>query len=476
MGLGTEAHMSDLCQLLPGFSLTGEDVMTERVAIPTLGPDIALSMQEPQPVLPPWHAPPPDAVLGRRRLLVVAATTPPPSSSSLARLAPCAVGWYNPGVGKCLECPPGMSTRGVGSTRREQCECVSGYYNRSTSCVPCPVDTFRSVTMSPYVCAPCLPGMETTFGQAGQAACACVPGLQRMAAGVCTPCPAGMFCTPCWRTSMTACPASGVWVTPCMPGGTSPPGSTSLLNCTCTSGQARLLRAGGTLNADPPDNFALYCMPIPPHAVYNAAKMQIECPPGWNATLIKGRPILTGCVLCGVGRYLQRPTNSCVPCPLGNYTDRVDAVDGCTSCGPGLTTLAVGASNATACTCPVGTRRDAVTRACLGCSLTQYALVATGGCAACPPLMRSVVGARSIDDCMCGPGYMMMMTRGAACVLCPTGTFSKTAGKSPCTPCHDGTTTIGMGHTSVADCVCKPGWNATAIPGVCRAAQLLATK
>ena len=501
-GLGTTPEMHNLCQLLPGFSLSDAATVVERLPIPSIGEDIAISMREPQLAIPPggWNTLLPlDTVLGRRRRLLTlnltAAAPPetaiddadnnetalridaaPASSSSSSDLVPvyeaCRVGYYNPGgAARCLSCPYGTSTRGKGATRRAQCECMPGYINTSTGvCRPCPANTFRSVLMPPDACVPCAP-LETTFGRIAQSTCACSAGYVRSAPRACSACAANHFCTPCWSTQARACPSTGTWSTPCMPGGTSPPASTSLLNCTCASNQSRLLRPGVAIGGDPPDNRALYCLPTPPHATYDPATMRLTCPHGWTAiTLVSGQ--LAGCSLCGAGRYFNSTARLCRPCPLGNYSGRVDAMDACTPCGPGLTTLAIGASSDTNCTCPLGTTRDPLTLVCKGCTLTQYALPG-GGCAACPPMTTSIVDARSIRDCRCSPGFTLTLVDDGdahGCTPCPVGTFSARAGNSPCTSCGIGRTTRGVGHASASDCVCAPGWNATGIMGICRRA------
>jgi hypothetical protein len=211
--------------------------------------------------------------------------------SSASSYGACLIGTYNTGRGGsvCNACPPGTTTYTRGSVGIHQCVCLYGFYNASRTqrggCVPCPVDTYdhrltwqlplptlMMLTQQPgeqqmQQCLPC-PSTETTFASNAQSSCACRPGALRVAdtpntttttattttdsptstsvrGKRCVPCPANHFCVPCFQ-GQPGCPNSLVWVTPCMPGGVSPPGSTSLLNCTCSSNQSRLLRGPTT--------------------------------------------------------------------------------------------------------------------------------------------------------------------------------------------------------------------------------------
>ena len=512
LGLGT--GVDDLCELLPGFGLA-EQVTVVQVPIPTLGDDLILTLREPRPAVPPSlllqlpvAAP---AGTGARRLLQLPS---PPGAAMMGALIPTRVGTYNDGSSAYASgCPDGTSTRAEGSTSVAQCECKPGYFNLSRTarggCAQCPPDTYRSILMAPDACVPC-PPQETTFGHLGQSVCACRAGWMRggsaaaqSAAGQgngsaasgasgasgangCQPCAPGVFCTPCFDSGQTAtCPAATrVWTTPCMPGGTSPAGSSSALNCTCSQGRARLLRPGVTpamLAAPtlaPPSNAGLYCLDVPPHAVYDARTLTLGCPPGWTPVPVPNAPDqLQGCALCGVGRYaaVPLPTRSgtppvCLPCPLGTYAGGTDALGGCTPCGRNLTTLAVGATSAADCACPPGTRRNAAQQ-CLGCPLGQYPTPDRLGCLACPPGSTAGIGALNATDCQCNAGSVAAFF-GGECVPCAIGTYAARAGMRACTPCGPNRVTAAPGATSASACACAKGF--VAVSGVlCRNSSLL---
>ena len=459
VGTGTLSTSTDLCQLLPGFGLAYDPMEVQRVPIPTDPAAVVRSMREPQPFpLTP----------GRRLLAVVNAST---SASPTASLMPVPIGTFNDGASvHPISCPLGMSTRTTGSVSMAQCECMPGYYEAIKGvCVECAANTYRSVNMPRDRCVAC-PGNETTYGRTAQSACACVAGWMRGSKG-CSPCAADRFCRPCYQ-GQADCPSNlGVWVVGCMPGGTAPEGSVSLLNCTCArKGAARLLRPGYTLDAissaRTPSNTGLYCLDPPPNTLYDSATLTLRCLAGWTATYVPGvmPPVLQGCTLCGRGRVSPSGAASdCRPCPLGTFMDRPDAIGECVPCGANLTTLSVGATSPDLCACPPGTRRDANTKRCDGCALGQYATPDRKGCLPCPEGSTSLVGASNASDCVCLPGTARVKD-GAKCAPCPVGTFGAHAGLATCTPCGANRITATTGAVSSSACFCAPGF--TTISGV----------
>ena len=336
IGLGLPADAQDLCQLLPGFGLRDEGLLFEAPPVPVLGADLAIVLQEPLPTAPSSSSSAqPGGLLDRRRrhLLTVDARRKnrtqeaEEGSSSLAVaqrrrrllqqqpgvLAPCPTATYNSGgannAGVCNACPQFATTFSIGSVGLHQCVCPYGWYNLTltahSGCKECPADTFdRRILFGLATgglndtCAPC-PPLETTFGQVAMSACGCRPGYLRGAGTndsnssslpgrACVPCPAGSFCTPCVQ-GQAKCPNGNVWITPCMAGGTSPPGSRSLLNCTCVTNQSRVLVGTTTIaqlgvfpSASPPTNAGLLCMDAPPNAVPDPVTLRLGCKRGWT--------------------------------------------------------------------------------------------------------------------------------------------------------------------------------------------------
>ena len=176
---------------------------------------------------------------------------------------------------------------------------------------------------------------------------------------------------------------------------------------------------------------------------------------------------LLGCSLCPKGQFAAVDPSTtiasttattalqCLLCPVGNYSSRTDAIGGCTPCGAGLTTLAMGATSASECTCPPGMGKDPATSKCTGCALGQYQSPDGKACVQCPdPNMVTAAGARALQDCLCRAGFLKASS--TACVPCPMGTFSAAPTAAPrCTACQPGQTTAGVGAAAFAACVCN---------------------
>ena len=483
-GLGQDGN--ELCSLLPGFGEQQDYEVYSVPALPSTGDEIYIAFQEPRPSLPSSSSPYYYYYGARRRLLVTVNASSSPSRKLQQQLdavvvAPCPVGQYNDRtMRRCALCPAGTSTYGVGSTDASYCKCMPGYQPQNEGCAPCPVDWYRN--MSSTVCSPCPEG-ETTYGKLGSTACACRAGSRRAAArSGCTPCAANTFCVPCWDTQQDCPSLDGVSQFACFPMGVSPEGSSSILNCTCESGLATILRP----NSDPLLVSSYYCMRSPPNSEYNEQRKRVECLPGWNSTwtLVDGDPQLVACTLCAKGHYYDDSggTKACVPCPLGTYTGVQDTIGACTSCPQALsTTLSVGSTSVADCGCPLPTVRGADGQ-CETCAADEYPSP-TLGCVPCPPNSILQAGApMSASGCRCTAGFYHganNSSSSALCVPCPVGTYSAHASSmSPCTPCPAGSTTADVGARSLLSCgasaeLCLPGYTFSGV-GLCRPAGLLA--
>ena len=308
----------------------------------------------------------------------------------------------------------------------------------STECVACPLG-------------------ETTFGKMGATACGCVAGTRRrQGGGVCEPCPPDTYCFPCWDTQLE-CLNDEVNLFNCFRFSTSPPGSSSILNCTCASGLAKLVRRSSLLND-------YYCLRPPPNSVYDPVLQQIVCLPGWNSTWRENQ--LVACTLCKPGFYFYN-SEKCMACPKGTYTAVSDTKDECTPCPPSLTTLATGATNVADCGCPPPLV-VASEGGCQSCATTEF--YDNGKCSQCPP--HSILMATA--GCICVPGYQ---SSAEGCIECPVGTFSAHASDNPCATCPEGSTTALPGAERRSRCgekaaLCLPGYTFVG-PGLCRADALL---
>ena len=317
---------------------------------------------------------------------------------------------------------------GVGAVRLGECVCLPGYASRGpVGCSICPADTYsRQGT-----CIACAAN-ETTFGRQGNTACSCRWGLMRTKLQTCEPCPANSYCRPCMQGEW--CPSNRVALNACFLGAVSPPGSTSIQNCTCQSGLVALKQGS-----------RFYCSQVPPMAVYDAALQRIACTAGWTETWVDGQ--LLSCTLCGVGRFASLPvypTLHCTPCPAGTYADTADVIGNCTRCPPPLFTARVGSKSIADCGCLPPTVTSS-TGGCVGCRMDQYN--ENGVCKTCPLYSMGKAGG---SDCQCIPGYAM--TSAMVCVRCAVGSFSAFAGSRVCSPCPRGSTTTDSGSSSIRQC------------------------
>lgn len=509
VGMGTLAGDPDLCMLLPGYGRVTSTPLTARVAIPTLDEDLYLTFQEPRPYFASLVS---VMQQGGRRLLSSAnrSITLPRyqvhdekkgeltkissqqaisidlknelSGSAAATITQgggtkCAYGWYKmgSGVGDCMACPFGTSTISEGSYDISQCLCSPGWYRikatgksngtnntadngHHMACIPCETNTFRpAATVGEEGCLQC-PANETTHGRKNSTRCSCIPGFVRnykFTPPRCVPCDEGTYCEPCFD-GQTNCPAEGVQITSCFPNSTSPLGSTSILNCTCLSGLAPFITATSSLS------FSYYCASVPPTAIYDPQNKKVGCKRGWteqwsSATSTSTGQQLLGCTLCELGYYakddpslLPPYTLTCLPCPKGSFAASKDVIGNCTRCLYPQTTMFETSTSPESCGCPHPTIKGAG-GGCIGCLSNQYLLAGT--CANCPAYSISNVGATSVLDCLCMPGYGTIPEEvKKSCKICPVGQYSTAASNAKCKLCPIGSTTKGLGSKSIMEC------------------------
>jgi hypothetical protein len=502
VGTGTLAGDPDLCMLLPGYGRATLTPLTARVAIPTLDEDLYLAFQEPRPFFASLVS------QQGRRLLSSAVNNNSINQITLPRYQTqdeksnelavsiknkkgelsgaaaatniiskgggmkCTYGWYKmgSGTGDCMACPFGTSTISEGSYDISQCLCSPGWYrikatttnniknnnnatnktaNNNMACIPCEPDTFRPAgTIGEEGCSRC-PVNETTHGRKNSTRCSCIPGYVRsykFDPPRCVPCAEGTYCQPCFD-GQTNCPPEGVQVTSCFPNSTSPQGSTSILNCTCLSGLAPFTTS----------TTAYYCAPVPPTAVYDPQNKKVGCRRGWTEQWSSTGQQLLGCTLCELGHYAKNDpslispyTPSCLPCPKGSFAASRDVIGNCTQCLYPQTTMLEASTSPESCGCPPPTIKGAG-GSCIGCLSNQYLLA--GACTNCPAYSISNVGATSVSDCLCMPGYGTVPGEvKKSCKICPVGQYSTAASNGKCKMCPVGSTTKGLGSKSIMEC------------------------
>ena len=531
LGRGTQSNDPDLCLPLAGY--TSPEALkfnTEKVPIPVDGKMFEITyLREPRPLPPTLLNFIQGNYMGQRRLFSVINVTQniTNSSSNLNvsseltlfneeelksknHLLLCPYGWFkeNGMDSYCVSCPQGTSTVNRGSTSVLQCFCFPGWkrINRNDiktidgvrkidgPCIPCSVDTYRPLYgVSEDICLPCGPN-ETTYGRINATKCSCKVGFIRKN-NSCIPCPAGFFCRPCYDDLRIKCSSSsGMLMIPCFSGSTSPPGSSSIENCSCADNNGFVkLKRSTSLNIDGihqsivqydsnPSEF-FYCFPIPPHAVFDEITNIVSCKKGWKEVWNIQTKILQGCVLCEVGSYANKDPSetelfqsngesidfTCLPCPKGTYSTSRDMIGNCTPCPLTQTTKEIGSSKLEACGCPASQTKRSSDGVCAGCLPTQYISEITKTCTDCPPFSM-LSGDYVNKECKCMPGYtlpMMFIGSGtissSGCVPCPKNSYSPKASNMQCTPCPAGSLTAGVGSKSIRDCgasatLCSPGY------------------
>lgn len=314
------------------------------------------------------------------------------------------------------------------------------------ACIPCSANTFRPPgTVGEEGCFKC-PENETTHGRINSTRCSCIPGYVRGYQQQCVPCTAGTYCVPCFE-GQTDCPQEGVKSTPCFPNSSSPPGSTSIQNCTCLSGLVALSTAS---------HHNYYCAPVPPTAIYDVNKKRAACKRGWTEQWSQQGQLI-GCTLCPMGFFAESdpslllqssPTNvNCKPCPKGSFAASTDVIGNCTQCSAPQTTSGEASTSPEHCGCPLPTIKGPGGN-CIGCLLNQYLLL--GACVNCPAFSISSVGATSPSECKCMPGYGK--TSLGVCKICSVGQYSQHASDRDCKQCPKGSTTKSLGSKSILEC------------------------
>ncbi|XP_013405828.1 uncharacterized protein LOC106170487 [Lingula anatina] len=171
----------------------------------------------------------------------------------------------------------------------------------------------------------------------------------------------------------------------------------------------------------------------------------------------------TQCVQCTVGTLYNNNTAQCEDCPTGQYQSG-NGQFSCTPCPPGQTTLAVGAVDNTYCVdqCEAGQQYNG--SVCVPCPLGFYQpQVGKDYCLACQPgkttqNVSSVNASQCFDSC---PSGTELSTSGdGTCVVCDIGFFRLQDVQHNCVACPAGNITLNNGSTSVLDCnipACGPG-------------------
>jgi sugar lactone lactonase YvrE len=411
----------------------------------------------------------------------------------------CSAGSYSAnGAATCTTCPSGATTTGQGSTSSGDCVCSAGYTGNGVTCTACAQGNYKSTTGS-ATCTDC-PSNTYTSSTGSTAVTQCTvckigygpitdPGSLT---ATCNACLAGTYKSTIDASACTLCPATTY---------TTGTGSQSVSSCTVCAAGYGTIGNSGSLTAS-----CTICA-IGSYSA-NGASTCSTCPTGYT-TLSTGNTLISECLSCSAGysgtsSYSGSALTGCTICGLGKYSAGGQGVT-CQDCPSGATTTGQASTSSSACVCSTGYTGDGVT--CTACDAGSYKSV-TGSatcstcvagsystnagasiCSQCPPGKwgsltgqvsealgcpnsvtcgagkRAILGAISAStaciDCEAGTFQTSTSHILTTCSICPIGSYSAN-GASTCSSCTTGYTTNATGKTDILQCLsCSAGYSGT---------------
>jgi hypothetical protein len=186
-----------------------------------------------------------------------------------------------------------------------------------------------------------------------------------------------------------------------------------------------------------------------------------------------GRCRASGVCECAEG-FTSTPNNSCIPCPMGTYSNRTGTLS-CVGCGSNSNSPPASTAQ-TSCICnpgysgphggkceqcPTGTYKS--TNGSMACSLCQagsysslQGQISRATCLDCPSHSYSKEGSGDIENCACNAGFTVPAD-GSHCTLCIAGSYKDVWGSFPCTLCPAGKYSTSTGQISIETCKDCPG-------------------
>ncbi|EKX31733.1 hypothetical protein GUITHDRAFT_122074 [Guillardia theta CCMP2712] len=254
---------------------------------------------------------------------------------------PCRVGTWKAkkGDSQCSACPLSTTTWQEGTTARESCVCMPGFYTVGPALCALCNENYYNDQYNASICQKCPMFSTSIQGSARIEDCICFRGFT-LKNGDCTACQAGSYKNTLGSSPCVNCPANSI----------SLPANPDSLKCFCPVGYTGNNGAVCTpcdFNTYKDVNFSTACKPCPPDSV----------------TVSRGSTSVSDCV-CKMGHY--RLQDSCVACPHGKYKG-VIGDQACTPCPLFQTTAKTGMLYAESCYCNAG-----------------YSGLEGVGCSACP--------------------------------------------------------------------------------------------
>ncbi|KAJ1474590.1 hypothetical protein T484DRAFT_1635289, partial [Baffinella frigidus] len=344
----------------------------------------------------------------------VACTACAPGSYQDARGAdgcvPCGAGTYSDksalSASQCSACPA-YSTSGEGSTGVTSCTCLAGYTGSDgRACTVCKIGHYKA-EMGNGSCVSCPAG--TYSGAAGSStctmsavgsfsatSCVCNGGFEPTAAGACSVCGAGTWCSEgikhvCGASSSSTAQSSVETACICDAGFTGPDGGV------CAACEA------GT---------------------FKSTDGNTECG-ACEAGTYQDQRGHASCNDCDAGTYspafAAKSSEQCMACPADSDSPSGSVVQEACVCNAGFP-----GQNGGPCTaCVAGTyKADTGPGVCTPCEAGKYSSsVGSPGeesCLRCPANSQSGVGSGDIDECACRSGYGVAEGAGFVGKVVPT--------------------------------------------------------
>ncbi|KAF4705915.1 hypothetical protein FOZ63_020646, partial [Perkinsus olseni] len=376
---------------------------------------------------------------------------------------PCPLGYYCPEEGKRLPCAPGLTTASTGAAYLDDCMCAPGRYlggGSAPTCLPCPRGTYKSEVANHSAClrgcfnregaAAPIEGSTSEPGATGSLDCRCEEGyILSYAAGgergpaplTCIRCPLGMICQSRGKALEGRIPMTVSYELlgmddPEAVGGSEGPTSEGLMSVLSDLLCRAALREGG--------------------ATCFLEGVSARLPRRLLTTTLGGRRLLdtepaievTARVVVSARVAAAVETSSANGAEELTARLRDTSEDGVFDGLERITPLAA-AANTTAQ------------------ELFQWFAGVDGGLlVSCPvgSLVPTGKAATSIEDCECGPGWVLVARRpsgGPLCDRCGFGSYRAGVSDTPnatCTPCSGNRVTRIDTAPSSEYCICRPGY------------------
>ena len=416
------------------------------------------------------------------------------------RCRPCTRGYHCAGglvdVAVRLPCPVHHTTMSSGAVTRSACVCASGYRlaDDLRQCVSCEVGFYKSDVSNARTCTPCPEGL-TTYMQGSISNAACIErsqpdnvttGTEESVSNESTV-PAVVLSMELadlevqGNESLSELQALLLDAISGILGG-----GQEALSLEFLPTERRLatgnMRLAVTIKYRTMDEATLTLQDLDvaavadgigesmeEHPIFSSMKPLLSAPVLAEATVrcSKYRSVPPGVPVvssddcqCSPGFGFDSAAGSCQPCAEGEYKVTVgDAL--CTKCPQFMSTASAGATTESSCQCQAGRYESA--GACLECPRNHFC---PGGSAKllCPANSATItddVGGSSIADCICMPGYSGgRALDGPHCIACGRGFFKPNIGNEDCNQRCPANADSEPGAVNRSSCFCTSGSHA----------------